>query len=915
MSDLKDSIDDLHDLARIRSTAIELRDQGLRSLRLVRNTTKQGKPEWEPLVTSDPITEEFCNRWTCSGSKAEMALLVKVQRRYYLSHNEPVNEASQPPLLEKLEATLTIQNLLPLSSSDHNEVVPVLLAARALSTLAVIPRTVFSETSMFCYYRIVRELYYADYPDWTIGGARAGQGGRTSAFITGECIRAIMALEAAVRKTAYHLHELQSFYSKHTELSEMLNAIGSAKSLENWASHAFGRMWLDWYISTHSRRNRAISLDTGKGSPTKDLDNRKEMSDRANRDSKFKALIGFFKDSLEREEKAVGRALAKIEAHRNLEINADGNNRTDEDKKLEQRTASAHHKAVEVLERVKSNATKLLTALSREGLSPKECFSELHDKFRRFPEEIHRVLGPATIYIDSVLDRELSLAHARSPFDAGELTFAAAAYGAVTKWQDNEKLRRVCEHVVTMLPENGRVTSTRAFHADKRGYKRFPAACDTTRSFAKLLERTGYEFEPSVARRMIQLFLNDKQFFRSSHELKNQRCAGWNFENAPDFEKPCVWVTAIAVQALDRVVRMLNSRINEEVFQHFKVVKPSTHETQSLTLDKLIYPDHGIVHEDYPDGSIANRLERMRAHIMGVQLPDKPREVRSAVLYGPPATGKTSLLEALASSAHVPLVMLSPSDLIVQGQEQLEGRARVVFDALSMLTRAVILLDEFEPAVYTRTPKSNKRQQRPVQAVLRFLVTGMLPKLKTLHDAARNQSLVYCLATNHLEQIDVAAKRPGRFDIQQAVYLPDPLSRAGTFLFAFNEKLGNDPNSSFSTQERDRRIAKIVAATAFTNARELGEKFKPQDDGTNMYVDFLIHDAHAKEIEKLIKEAEQQLQKALGDLAKDKDLLEDSDREIRESLLAFEKKVSDHWGDVDFTLDDVLTRPVIRRSS
>lgn len=194
----------------------------------------------------------------------------------------------------------------------------------------------------------------------------------------------------------------------------------------------------------------------------------------------------------------------------------------------------------------------------------------------------------------------------------------------------------------------------------------------------------------------------------------------------------------------------------------------------------------------------------------------------SAILYGPPGTGKTTLLEALALTSKVPLVMLSPSDLIALGREQLEGQAKAVFDALSMLSQTVILLDEFEPVLYRRDPDvKEKRTKEDSATILRFLLTGMLPKLVTLHDAAEQQSLVYCLATNHLEQIDGAAKRGGRFDVHQPIYNPDPISRAGAFLFRL-QPIAN----KFLTDARNQYVfASIVAATANENAGELARKF------------------------------------------------------------------------------------------
>jgi hypothetical protein len=56
--------------------------------------------------TPDRITQAFCNRWTCSGSKAEIALLVKVQSSYSLNKNEPISESNQSKLLDVLEEHL-----------------------------------------------------------------------------------------------------------------------------------------------------------------------------------------------------------------------------------------------------------------------------------------------------------------------------------------------------------------------------------------------------------------------------------------------------------------------------------------------------------------------------------------------------------------------------------------------------------------------------------------------------------------------------------------------------------------------------------------------------------------------------------------------------------------------------------------
>ena len=47
---------------------------------------------------------------------------------------------------------------------------------------------------------------------------------------------------------------------------------------------------------------------------------------------------------------------------------------------------------------------------------------------------------------------------------------------------------------------------------------------------------------------------------------------------------------------------------------------------------------------------------------------------------------------------------VTPSDIIVGGAEAIERRAKTVFEALSLLTRVVILFDEFDPVLWRRKP-------------------------------------------------------------------------------------------------------------------------------------------------------------------------------------------------------------------
>jgi SpoVK/Ycf46/Vps4 family AAA+-type ATPase len=172
--------------------------------------------------------------------------------------------------------------------------------------------------------------------------------------------------------------------------------------------------------------------------------------------------------------------------------------------------------------------------------------------------------------------------------------------------------------------------------------------------------------------------------------------------------------------------------------------------------------------------SVAITLQGIRAHVLKVQ-PRKgsKKPVHSLVLHGPPGTGKTTLVEALAKSCDVPLVEVTPSDIVMGGMEAVERRARTVFEALSLLTRTVILFDEFDPVLWRRDPEGVPNN------VFGFLTPGMLPKLKKLYNQTEKRSVAYVLSTNFIGSLDDAAVRGGRFDEKIGIFPPDKLSRIG----------------------------------------------------------------------------------------------------------------------------------------
>lgn len=850
MPNLKKSLEVLYELDALRSRAKDLRTKGHRALRNIRSI------EGEKIDSVNG--DERYKKWISTGNKIEAALLVKVQNHKNLSVNEKENDGAKAhESLEKMLRVTLPDLFTDLEREDDfrerhhilDKRIPVLLAARTMQALAGRSKTVLSEETMLCYYRIVRELHTAMKPDWTVGGARAGEGGSLSAFVTGSCVSAILALEHSIKRTVDYFNHTRNLIKRHNDLKAIvertLKVTEDSKvqaDAKTWADQAIERMWFDWYISTNDRLGQiALPINLEQLSP--------DSSQKV--DMKFveKCVARLKKDlpeAIREVKKNIENAKQAIEVHRMIEEKAylikTLEDKTDSAKTAFQHTESPHHFAYEITANALIQATEgLKICESEENLDSK--LVALSRQFSNVSHGIHRVLEPSKRYIETVLNRELAES-ATGQFDAGELVFAAAAFGAMTDWKEQGRLKRACKQLMETFPDDGILHTNKPIHSTRRGYKLLPIECEITRRLAQLLERTDYEFEPAIVRKMINSI--EEQAISIPSKDNKGPLVGWNFDGATYIEKPSVWVTAATVLTLDRIVRMLNARINEIIFGNFEVIRPGQPRTH-LTLNELIYPDYGSA-EGEKGRSIAIHLEQMRAHIMRTNLPDtyttdkKREKVFSTLLDGPPATGKTSLAEALAVSSKAPLIMLSPFDLtLAEDGQSIEGRAKAVFEALSMLTQSVILFDEFEAVLRQRQKESvltedskassnptnevqnselSKKQGeegsseatpiepssqfnevflsgvgRVVEAIGRafesshsnqtnqFLLTGMLPQLIKLHDAAQSHSFVYFLATNHKEKLDTAAVRDGRFDVHKKIDHPDPLSVRGTFLY------------------------------------------------------------------------------------------------------------------------------------
>lgn len=142
---------------------------------------------------------------------------------------------------------------------------------------------------------------------------------------------------------------------------------------------------------------------------------------------------------------------------------------------------------------------------------------------------------------------------------------------------------------------------------------------------------------------------------------------------------------------------------------------------------------------------------------------------RGVLLYGPPGTGKTLLAKALAGEAGVPIFPVSGSDFVQVYSGLGAGRIRDLFKRAKDAGKSVIFIDEIDSLGQKRRESSGKGSQEGDRTL-----NALLAEMSGFKE---NEGIIVVAATNRFDILDEALLRPGRFDRQIEVQLPDVKAR------------------------------------------------------------------------------------------------------------------------------------------
>ena len=187
----------------------------------------------------------------------------------------------------------------------------------------------------------------------------------------------------------------------------------------------------------------------------------------------------------------------------------------------------------------------------------------------------------------------------------------------------------------------------------------------------------------------------------------------------------------------------------------------------------------GFLYEDSTSDAIDFLKDPKRFTKLGAKIP------KGVLLVGPPGTGKTLLAKAVAGECNAPFFSISGSDFVEMFVGVGASRVRDLFEKAKLNKPSIIFIDEIDAVGRQRGAGLGGGNDEREQTLNQLLVE--------LDGFENTDEVIVIAATNRPDVLDPALLRPGRFDRQITVNLPDVKGREEILqVHAKNKKFAND---------------------------------------------------------------------------------------------------------------------------
>ena len=192
-------------------------------------------------------------------------------------------------------------------------------------------------------------------------------------------------------------------------------------------------------------------------------------------------------------------------------------------------------------------------------------------------------------------------------------------------------------------------------------------------------------------------------------------------------------------------------------------LNPKAVDMTEETIPSITYEDIGGLKEEVKKVRELVELPLKRPEIfsrLGIEPP------KGVLLYGPPGTGKTLLAKAVANESDAHFILLNGPEIMSKFYGESEKKIREIFDEAEKNSPSIIFIDEIDSLAPKREDSNGEVERRVVSQLL------------TMMDGLKSRGKVVVIgATNRPNSIDPALRRPGRFDREVEISVPDKSER------------------------------------------------------------------------------------------------------------------------------------------